>query len=145
MFFWSFAPFTLILRSVNSKFEIWCSLSRISLKQKVFPDPELLFGRNQVTSPQFTIYCCNQNMPVSFESHGFLPLHVKNAEVLPSCKQIGARLSLTHAKITSLAHAYVTCTCKNFYYVTCTCTHLLGGVGRVGGVGGMITYLDLHT
>ena len=53
-----------------------------------------------------------------------------------------ARLSLTHANITSLAHAYVTCTCKSFHYVTCTCTHLLGGVG---GVGGMITYLDLHT
>ena len=78
-----------------------------------------------------------------------------------------ARLSLTHAKITSLAHAYVTCTCKSFYYITCTCTHLLGGVGGVGGmitflglahilecgwwvgrvgwVGGMVTYLDLHT
>ena len=44
-----------------------------------------------------------------------------------------ARLSLTHAKITSLAHADVTCTCKSFYY-------LLGGVG---GVGGMITFLGL--
>ena len=78
-----------------------------------------------------------------------------------------ARLSLTHAKITSLAHADVTCTCKSFYYITCTCTHLLGGVGGmitflglahilvyawwvgrvgwvgwVGGVGGVITYLD---
>ena len=48
-----------------------------------------------------------------------------------------ARQSLTHAKITSLAHAYVTCTCKSFYYITCTCTHLLGGVG------GMITFLGL--
>ena len=52
----------------------------------------------------------------------------------------GARLSLTHANITSLAHAYVTCTCKSFHYVTCTCTHLLVGVG---GVGGMITLLGL--
>ena len=51
-----------------------------------------------------------------------------------------ARLSLTHAKITSLAHAYVTCTCKSFYYITCTCTHLLGGVV---GVGGMVTFLGL--
>ncbi len=32
-----------------------------------------------------------------------------------------AKLSLTHATITSLTHAYVTYTCKRFCYVTCTC------------------------
>ena len=41
-----------------------------------------------------------------------------------------ARLSLTHAKITSLAHAYVTCTCTHLRYVTCTCTHLPGPLCR---------------
>ena len=43
-----------------------------------------------------------------------------------------ATLSLTHATITSLTHAYVTYTCNRFCYVTYTCF----GVGFRGGVSG---------
>ena len=64
----------------------------------------------------------------------------KSKESEPSHGHVEARPSLTHANITSLVHAYVTCTCKSLEYVTCTCRHLLGGVG---GVGGMITFLGL--
>ena len=49
-----------------------------------------------------------------------------------------AKLSLTHATITSLTHAYVTYTCKRFCYVTCTYAHFsfTGGASGWGfGVG----------
>ena len=52
-------------------------------------------------------------------------IHTRNYALL-----LWARLSLTHAKITSLPHAYVTCTCTHFRCVTCTCTHLPSRVCR---------------
>ena len=69
-----------------------------------------------------------------------------------------AKLSLTHATITSLTHAYVTYTCKRFCYVTCTCTHFsftictcyirgfgVGFRGRVSGFrGGVVMPCAQH-
>ena len=38
------------------------------------------------------------------------------------CLSVGQAIT-THAKILSLAHAFITCTCTHFSFIACTCTH----------------------